>query len=188
MLQEVAQHPGSGWLWLLQLFFSGRPLFLLPIEASGSSSCLWRDRSPTRHVPSHWDSLVDLLQYFNYSGNLPLLLNCLLSVKSHNKGHKLGFGVLFHLHWPPATDFGVFLPFLIFSFHIAFAQRPPKIKFLILWAAANGVHRKLTREIWYFFRYFLSSSEYRAEKQTRRKALAAHCLSLTPMVSSRWYM
>jgi len=29
MLQEVAQHPGSGWLWLLQLFLSGRPIFLL---------------------------------------------------------------------------------------------------------------------------------------------------------------
>jgi len=38
MLQEVAQNPGSGWLWLLQLFLSGRPIFLLPIEASGSSS------------------------------------------------------------------------------------------------------------------------------------------------------
>jgi len=44
----------------------------------------------------------------------------------------------------------------------------------ILWAAANGVHRKFTRKIWYFFWYFLSSSEYRAEKQTRRKALAAY--------------
>jgi len=48
------------------------------------------------------------------------------------------------------------------------------MKFLILWAAANGVHRKFTLEIWYFFWYFLSSSEYRAEKQTLRKALAAY--------------
>jgi len=38
MLQEVSQHPGSGWLWLLQLFLSGRPISLLPIEASGSST------------------------------------------------------------------------------------------------------------------------------------------------------
>jgi len=38
MLQEVAQHPGSGWLWLLQLFLSGRPIFLLPIEPGGSSN------------------------------------------------------------------------------------------------------------------------------------------------------
>jgi len=47
------------------------------------------------------------------------------------------------------------------------------ITFLILWAAANGVHRKFTHEIWYFFWYFLSSYEYRAEKQTRRKAKQA---------------
>jgi len=33
MLQEVAHHPDSGWLRLLQLFLSGRPIFLLPIEA-----------------------------------------------------------------------------------------------------------------------------------------------------------
>jgi len=133
-----------------------------------SAGCPCRDRSPTRHVPSRWDSLVDLLQHFNYSGNFPHLWNCFLSVKSHNKGHKLGFGVLFHLHWAPAFDFGVFLPFLIFSSHIAFARTPPKIKFLILWAAANGVHRKFTRKIWYFFWYFLSSSEYRAKKQAWR--------------------
>jgi len=60
-----------------------------------------------------------------------------------------------------------------------------QIKFLILWAAANGVHRKFTRKIWYFFWYFLRSSEYRTEKQTRRKAPPV-CLSLTPMVSSRF--
>jgi len=90
--------------------------------------CPCRDRSPTRHVPFHWDSLVDLLQHFNYSANLPLLWNSFLSVKSRNKGHKLGFGVLFHLLWPSGFDFGVFLPFLIFSFHIAFARTPPKIK------------------------------------------------------------
>jgi len=34
MLQEVAQHPGSGWLWLLQLFRSGRPIFLLQLRLS----------------------------------------------------------------------------------------------------------------------------------------------------------
>jgi len=138
------------------------------------AGCPSRDQSPTRHVPSHWDSLVDLLQHFNYSANLPLLWNCFLSVKSHYKGHKLGFGILFHLHWSPASDFGVFLPFLIFSFHIAFARTPAKIKFLTLWAAANGVHRKFTREIRYFFWYFLSSSEYRDEKRTRWKALATY--------------
>jgi len=38
MLQEVVQHLGSGWLWLLQLFLSGRSIFLLPIEASVSST------------------------------------------------------------------------------------------------------------------------------------------------------
>jgi len=59
---------------------------------------------------------------------------------------------------------GVFLPFLIFKFHTASARTPTKIQFLILWAAANGVHRKFTGDIWYFFWYFLSSSEYRAEK------------------------
>jgi len=62
----------------------------------------------------------------------------------------------------------------MFSFHITFARTPPKIKFLILWAAANDVHRKFPREIWYFFWYFLSSSGYRAEKQTHQKALAAY--------------
>jgi len=96
------------------------------------AGCPCRDRSPTRHVPSHWDSLVDLLQHFNYSADLPLLY-CFLSVKSHNKGQQLRLGVIFHLHWPPVADFWVFLPLLIFSFHIAFAQTPPKIKFLILW-------------------------------------------------------
>jgi len=40
-----------------------------------------------------------------------------------------------------ASDFEGFLPFLIFSFHIAFSSTPPKIEFLILWAAAYGVHR-----------------------------------------------
>jgi len=29
MLQEVAQHPGNSWLRLLQLFLSGRPIFLI---------------------------------------------------------------------------------------------------------------------------------------------------------------
>jgi len=115
---------------------------------------------------------VDLLQHFNCSANLPPLWNCFLSVKSHNKGHKVGFGVLFHLHWPPASDFGVFRSFLIFSFHIAFERTPPKIKFLILWAAANGANRKFTREIWNFFWYFLSSSEYRSEKQIPTKSVS----------------
>jgi len=138
------------------------------------AGCPCREPGPTRHIPSQWDSLVDLLQHFNNSSNLPLLF-CFLPVKSHNKGQQLGLGVLFHLHWPPASYFGVFLSFLIFSFNIAFARTPPKIKFLILWAAANGVHRKFTREIWYFVWYFLSS--YRAQKQTRRKPLAA-CLPL----------
>jgi len=96
-----------------------------------------------------------------------------LSVKSHNNGQQLGLGVLFHLNWPHLAIYGVFLPFFNFKFHTASARRPPKIKFLILWAAANGVHRKFTRDIWYFFWYFLSSSEYRAKKQARRKALAA---------------
>jgi len=41
----------------------------------------------------------------------------------------------------PAGVYGVFLPFLFFSFYNAFARTPPKIKFFILWAAANGVHR-----------------------------------------------
>jgi len=73
----------------------------------------------------------------------------------------------------PLAVFGVFFSFLIFKFSTASARTPPKIKFLFLWHAANGVHRKFTHEIW----YFLSSSEYRAEKQTRKKALAA-CLPL----------
>jgi len=121
-------------------------------------------------VPSHWDSLVDLLQRFNSCC-------CFLSVQSHNNGQQLELGVLFHLHWPPIGAFGVFLPFLIFKFPTASARTLPKIKFPILWAANIGVHRKFTREICYFFCYFLSSSEYRAEKKTWRKALAA-CLPL----------
>jgi len=31
MLQKVAQHPGNGWLWLLQLILSGRAIFLLVV-------------------------------------------------------------------------------------------------------------------------------------------------------------
>jgi len=39
MLQEVAQHPGNGWLMnSLQLSLSGRSLFLHPIEARASCS------------------------------------------------------------------------------------------------------------------------------------------------------
>jgi len=34
MLQEVAQHPGNGWLWLLKLFLSGRSIFLLQLRLS----------------------------------------------------------------------------------------------------------------------------------------------------------
>jgi len=56
-------------------------------------------------------------------------------------GQHLGFGVPFHLPLPPYAIFGVFFPFLIFKFHTVFARTPPKITFLILWAAANGVHR-----------------------------------------------
>jgi len=93
------------------------------------------------HVPFHW------LQLF--CGFAPLWY-CFLSVKSHHNGQQLGLGVLFHLPWPPLAVFGVFLPFLIFKFPTASARRPPKIKFLILWAAANGVHRKFTGDIWYF--------------------------------------
>jgi len=55
---------------------------------------------------------------------------------------------LFH----PLAVFGVFLPFLILKFPTASARTPPKITFFILWA--SGVHRKFTREIWYFFWYF----------------------------------
>jgi len=36
MPQKVAQHLGNGWLWLLQLFLSARPIF--PIEGSAFSS------------------------------------------------------------------------------------------------------------------------------------------------------
>jgi len=67
------------------------------------------------------------------------LANNGLSVKSHNNGQQLGLGVLFHL--------AVFLPFFIFKFPTAFARIPPKMKFLILWAAANGVHRKFNSGI-----------------------------------------
>jgi len=46
MLQEAAQHPGSGWLWLLQLFLSERPIFLLLIEVAGGGGV----RSPIGEV------------------------------------------------------------------------------------------------------------------------------------------
>jgi len=42
---------------------------------------------------------------------------------------------------PLLAVFCVFLPFLIFKLHTGFARTPPKITFLILWAAANCVHR-----------------------------------------------
>jgi len=93
---------------------------------------------------------------------------CFLSVKSYNNGQHLGLGVSSHLHWPLLGNFGVLFPFWTFKFHTAFARTPPKIKFLILWIIE--VHSLNL----VFFWYFVNSSEYRAEKQTRRKALATY--------------
>jgi len=83
------------------------------------------ERSPIRHVPSHWDSLVDLLQHFNYSADWPCrgIASC---------------------RWNPSImgnslDKASF--FICTDLLQAFEWTPPKIKFLILWAAVNGVHR-----------------------------------------------
>jgi len=61
---------------------------------------------------------------------------------------------------------------LIFNFHTTFTRTPPNIKFLILWAAANGVHQNSLVKFVIFYWFYLSLSEYRTEKHTRRKALA----------------
>jgi len=87
---------------------------------------------------------------------------CFLSVKTHNNGQQLGLGFFFS---SALTSLTVFLAFLIFKFPTASARTPPKIKFLIPWTAANGVHRKFIGDIRY------------QEKQTRQKASAA-CLPL----------
>jgi len=51
------------------------------------------------HVPSHWDSLVDRLQHFNYTADLPR--GGIASCRSNpNNGQQLGLGALFVL-----TDF-----------------------------------------------------------------------------------
>jgi len=113
---------------------------------------------------------VDLLQHFNYSADLPLLWYCFLSVKSHNKGQQRVLGVLLHLHCPPAVDFG---------FHIAFAL--PKTKFLILWATANGVQRNSLAKSGILSGISLAYLSTALKNRPDEK----HCLSLTPMVSSR---
>jgi len=88
-----------------------------------------------------------------------------------NQLEQFRFGVLFAWIRRPfssaLTSFSRFFLFLIFKFHIASLPSHGKYTFYILWAAANGVHRN-SHKIWNFLCYFLSSSEYRAEKQTRR--------------------
>jgi len=64
------------WYNLTKFFWSELNFF----ARTRPAGCRWRERSPSWHVPSQWDSLVDLLQHFK------------------------------------------FIPFLMFSFHTAFAQ------------------------------------------------------------------
>jgi len=87
------------------------------------------------------------------------------------------FPVVVLLPWVKSHNtagvFGFFLTFLILGFHTASAQPHRKFKFLIFCAAANGGIHSLHLV---FSLYFLSSFEYRGEKWTRRKALAAYLL------------
>jgi len=73
MLHEVAQHPGNGWWWLLQLSPSPYRSRRVEVETGDSSmdSSSEIERNPTRHVPSHWNSLVVLLKQFNYFADFP---------------------------------------------------------------------------------------------------------------------
>jgi len=78
------------------------------------------------------------------------------------------------VHVGSEVPLGMFLPtgilwdlLSIFCFHAALARTPPKIKFLILWNAANVVHRN---SLLNFGSYSLRSSDFRVEKQTRRLA------------------
>jgi len=128
MLHKVAQHPGNGWWWLLQLSLSGRPYFLLPIEAgrfsckvAGGGGVRWflvGDRAKSHSAcsfPLEFSSgSPPALQLFN-----ALSWHCFLSVKFHNNRQQFGLVLLFHLHWPPLCVFGVPLLFLIFKFHTA---------------------------------------------------------------------
>jgi len=70
------------------------------------------------HVPSHWDSLVDLLQRFNYSADLPRcgIASCRSSPTTMgNSLDKASFFI--------CTD--LLYPFLVFFFHFSFLNSPP---------------------------------------------------------------
>jgi len=74
MLHEVSQHPGNGWQ-LAAPYRSRRVLQLrFSCQVAGGGGALNGELVGDRamsHVPSHWKSLVHLLQHFNYTADLP---------------------------------------------------------------------------------------------------------------------
>jgi len=107
-------------------------------------------------------------------------------VKPHNNGQQHGLGALFHLHRPPLGVFRVFLPFLILKFHTGFPRTPPKIKFLILCAAANGAYRNSLAKSGIFSGISLAHLSTALKNRPDEKRYPRIRLSLTPMVSSRF--
>jgi len=140
-------------------------------HCSRPAGCPCRERSLTWHVPSHLNSLVDLLQHFNYSANL---LCCGIA------------SCRCHLHWPPSGVFGVFLPFIIFKFHAACARTRPKFKFLFLWGTANDAYRSSLAKSVISSGISLAHLSIALRNRPDEKRLAPTRFSLTPMVSSRF--
>jgi len=123
--------------------YNGIKLFwpeLAFIAGTRPAGCPCWGRSPTHQAPSHWASRLDYLLHFRSSMDMP----CCGITSSGLSPIVMG-------------NLG----------STASARTHQKFNIFIIFAAANGVRRNLF--IWYLF-YFLSSSEHRAETQTRRKA------------------
>jgi len=102
-----------------------------------------RERSTTQHALSQWASRLDYLKHFHSSSDVPCcsiaFCGSSLTILRHSLDYTYFFICTHLLH-----------AFLGFSFHFLFFDSTPllhethrKFKFLILRAAANGVHRNL---------------------------------------------
>jgi len=73
-------------------------------------------------------------------------------------------------------------------FYTAFARTPLKIKFVNLWAAADGVHRDSLAKSGIFAGISLAHMTTALRNRLDEKRWPRICLSLTPMVSSRFWL
>jgi len=70
-----------------------------------------------------------------------------------------------NLEWPSAKGCSCGIPFLVVCFQTAFARTPPEITFLIVWVAANGVHRNSLAKFGIFLAHLSTALKKRPDEK-----------------------